>query len=154
MNDESYDAEMGRSQSALAPKASGDKHQPIGFGFPHRAGRYRTGGRPFSSPGCMGCRCMEGFSIPGFDVVFPGCCWLTEPEVEVSTLRGAVSPRGTTVLVPSLLELGMYGENMMRRWGVSRMALAPRALGDNHQPIGLGFPHRAGRYRAGGPPFS
>ena len=51
------------------------EHQPIrdrlvGLGFPHRAGRCRPGGTPFSSPGYRSCICVEGFqngtlSFPG-----------------------------------------------------------------------------------------
>ena len=41
---------------------------------------------------------MEGFMLRGRDLIIPGCRWLSESE-------GAVSPPGTTVFVPSLLEL-------------------------------------------------
>ena len=36
-------------------------NQPVGFEFPHRAGRYRPGGSPFSFPGCLSCRDLEYF---------------------------------------------------------------------------------------------
>ena len=36
---------------------------PVGFGFPHPAGRYRPGGSPSWSPGSWSCRDMEGFLI-------------------------------------------------------------------------------------------
>ena len=53
-------------------------HQPISdqwmaVGFPHHAGRYRSGGSIFSSRGCWGCRCMEGLLNQGCDLVLPGC---------------------------------------------------------------------------------
>ena len=35
--------------------------QAMGLGFPHRAGRYRPGGSPLSSPVCWSCKCVEGF---------------------------------------------------------------------------------------------
>ena len=38
-------------------------NQPIGLGFPHPAGRCRSRGSPFSSPGCRSCRCIKGFLI-------------------------------------------------------------------------------------------
>ena len=48
-------------------------NQPVGLGFPHRAGRYRPGGPPpFSSPVCWSCRCMEGLPIRGWDHIPPG----------------------------------------------------------------------------------
>ena len=41
-------------------------NQPVGLGFPHRAGRYRpAGGSSFSSPGYWSCRDVEGFFIRG-----------------------------------------------------------------------------------------
>ena len=40
-------------------------HQPVGLGFPHRAGRYRPGESPLSSPVCWSCRDIEGFLIRG-----------------------------------------------------------------------------------------
>ena len=69
---------------------------PMGLGFPHRAGRFRPGGSPFSSPGCRNCRCMEGMSEPGIRTCPP----------RVRRDRG-VSPRGNsrrTSLTPSLAE--------------------------------------------------
>ena len=54
--------------------------QPVGLGSPHRAGRYRSGGSPFSSPMCGSCRYMEGFLIRGWDSLSPGWRWLYEPE--------------------------------------------------------------------------
>ena len=48
-------------------------NQPVGFEFPHPAGRYRPGGSPFSSPGCWSCRNMEGFLIRRRDLILPGC---------------------------------------------------------------------------------
>ena len=41
--------------------------------FPHRAGRYRPGGPPFSSPIRPSCRGMEGYLIRGWRLIFPWC---------------------------------------------------------------------------------
>ena len=51
-------------------------NQPVGLGFPHRAGRYRPCGSPFSSPHCWSCRRMEGFLLQGWESVLPGVRWL------------------------------------------------------------------------------
>ena len=48
-------------------------NQLVWLGFSLRAGRYRPGGSPFSSPGCWSCRNMEGFMIRGRDPILPGC---------------------------------------------------------------------------------
>ena len=49
-------------------------NQPVGLGFPHRAGRYRRGGSAFSSPGCWSCRYMELPLTRRGDTIIPGCC--------------------------------------------------------------------------------
>ena len=46
---------------------------PVGLGFPHPAGRYRTEGSAFTSPGCWSCRYTEGFLIRGWNLSSPGC---------------------------------------------------------------------------------
>ena len=43
------------------------------LGFPHRAGRYRAGGSPLSSPVRWSCICMERFMIRGWGLLLPGC---------------------------------------------------------------------------------
>ena len=91
-------------------------------------------------------------------------------ELGVSTPCGAVSTCGINVLVPGLLEVQRYGrisdpgmrpypprvrrdldvgpgETLAARW-----LHEPQSI--NNQPRRLGFPHRAGRYRPGGPLFS
>ena len=92
--------------------------RPVGLGFPHRAGRFRTGGSLLSSPGCQSCRCMERFLIRGWGPVAPGWRWRyfralanqrSAGGVGFSTPCGAVSTRGITVFVPELSELYMYG---------------------------------------------
>ena len=40
-------------------------NQPVGMGFPPRAGWYRPEGPSISSPACWSCKCMEGFMIRG-----------------------------------------------------------------------------------------
>ena len=85
--------------------------RPVGLGFPHRAGRFRPGGSPFSSPRCGRCRCMEGFLIREWDPVLPGWRWVyfrapanqrLAGGVGVSTPCGAVPTRQITVFVPAL----------------------------------------------------
>ena len=48
---------------------------------------------------------MEGFMIRGWDLILPGWHWLCEPRFRASTPCRAVLIRGTTVIVPGLLEL-------------------------------------------------
>ena len=38
-------------------------NQPVRLGFPHRAGRYRSGRSPLTSSGCWSCGGMNGFVI-------------------------------------------------------------------------------------------
>ena len=75
------------------------------LGFPHRGGRYRPERTPFLFSVCWSYRCMEGFLILGWGVIFTGWRWLHERQVGVSIPSGAVSTRGTNVLVPGLLTL-------------------------------------------------
>ena len=53
----------GNSCRALAPRASAYQQPASGVGVPIPCGRYRSEGTPFSSPGCRGCRYVEGFMI-------------------------------------------------------------------------------------------
>ena len=46
-------------------------NKPVALGFPHRAGRYRPGGPPFSSSVCWSGRCMKGFPIRGWNHIYP-----------------------------------------------------------------------------------
>ena len=45
----------------------------------------------------------------GMGLILPGWRWVCEPQVGVSTPYWAVSTLGTTIFVPGLLELYMYG---------------------------------------------
>ena len=52
-----YMEEFGTGDEALSDPGAADlpeshpiSDQPVGMGFPHRAGRYRPGGSPFSLP--------------------------------------------------------------------------------------------------------
>ena len=78
------------------------------------------------------------------------------PGVGVSKPCGAVSTPDITVFVPGSLELYMYG--MIYDPGMDPILPGCRWLHKlqpiSDRPVGLGFPHRAGRYRLGGPPFS
>ena len=51
--------------------------------FLHRAGWYRPGGSPFSSPVRWSCRCTRGFLFP----VLPGCHWIHEHLFAVSRTK-------------------------------------------------------------------
>ena len=98
-----------------------------------------------------------------WDLILPGWRWLQESSrsaiiqwgVGVSTPCRAVSIRGTTVFVPGASDLRMDGRTsdpgieliLGRRW-----LHEPQPI--SNQPVGLGFPHHAGRYWLGGPPFS
>ena len=90
-------------------------NQPVGLGFPHRAGRHRPGVSTFSSPGCWTRRYLGGFLIRGWELILPGC-------------------GGTSTLA--------RGATLAARWLHEPYPIS------NH-PVGLGFPHRAGRYRPG-----
>ena len=50
---------------------------PVGLVFPHRAGRFRLGGSPFSSPGCRSCKGLEGILIGGCEPILLGCAGST-----------------------------------------------------------------------------
>ena len=93
---------------------------PVGLGFPHRPGRYRSGRSLFSSPGCWSCRGMERFLTRGQNLILPGC-------------------GGTSTLARDA--------TLAARW-----LHEPRPI--SNQPVVLGFPHPAGRYRLRGSPFS
>ena len=95
-------------------------NHPVGLGFPHPVGRYRSGGSAFTSPDCWSCRCIKGFLIRGWELILPGC-------------------GGTSALA--------RGATLAARW-----LHEPQPI-SNH-PVGLGFPHPAGRYRPGGFAFS
>ena len=90
--------------------------QPVGVGFPHRAGRYRPGESLFSSLGCRNCKCMAIFLIRRRHPILPGVRWLyirtpanqrSAGGAGFSTPCGAVSTRGNSVFVPRLSELYM-----------------------------------------------
>ena len=51
--------------------------EPLGLGFPHRAGRYQPGRPPFPSSVCF--RCVEAFRILIWHLILPGFRWLYEP---------------------------------------------------------------------------
>ena len=108
-------------------------------------------------PGVLGCRCMEGFQIRRWEPINPWCigaltlyrgatpaaCWLHEPqpignqqiEVRFHRYRSGGSPFRPRVVGSCICTEGF----LIQGWDL----LAP-----------LAFPHRAGRYRPGGPHFS
>ena len=54
--------------------------QSMGLGFPHRAGPYRPGESPFTSPCCRRCRCMQLNIVRGWGLILPRWRWLHEPQ--------------------------------------------------------------------------
>ena len=74
-------------------------------------------------------------------------------ELVFHTLRGGIDPGDHLLFVPGSSKLYMYGR--ISDPGMilypPRMALPPRTPAN--QPVGLEFPHRAGRYRPRGPPL-
>ena len=110
-----------------------------GWGFHTvRAGKIRRA--TVFVPGCWSCTCMEGCVIRGWGLIIPGWRWLHDPQVWVSTPFGEVSTRGTTVFVPGLLELYMYGrisDPGMRPYP-PRLALAPRTPANQRSCSGVG----------------
>ena len=68
-------------------------------------------------PRFVGFVCMEEVLFRGWKLILPGWRWLYERRVEISTQRGAVSTRRTTVFVHGLLEIQMYGSIYDPRMG-------------------------------------
>ena len=159
----------------LSPVCGGASSTSPGLEFPHRAGRYR----PFSSPVCWSCRYVEGFLIGGWELILPGCGgtsalargatlaarWLHEPLpisnhplglgflYPAGRYRPGVSSFSSTVCWSCRCMEGF----LMRGWelilpGCPGSMYDPQPISD--RPLGLGFPHRAGRCRPGGSPFS
>ena len=105
---------------------------------------------------------MEGFLMRRWEPILPGVRWLyvrspanqrSASETGVSTPCGAVSTRGITVFVPRLSELKRYGRISNPGWetifpGVRWLYVrSPANQRFSDWPVGLGFPHRAGRFR-------
>ena len=82
---------------------------PMGLRFPHRTGRCRPGGSPFSYPDCRSCKCMDGFLNRGWGTILPGCGGTEEfPRGQnCRRMRGA----------PSLAEGGRGGALGQWDWG-------------------------------------
>ena len=124
----------------------------------HTVGAVSTWGTTVFVPGLLErCRCMEGVLVWEWGLFLPGWRWLYEFQVGVSTPWESVSTRGTTVFVPGLLDLWMYGRASDP--GMSLILpgwcwLYEPLDGFSKQPVKLGLPHSAGWYRPGRPPFS
>ena len=140
--------------------------RPVGLGFPHGAGRCRPGGPPFLSPDCQSCTCIDIFFIRGWDPILPGVRWIYKRspanqrsacEAGVSKPCGAVSTRGTSGSSPGCRSCRCMEVFVIRGWRPilpGKRWLYVRAPGPiSDRPVGLGFPHRAGRFRGGGSPF-
>ena len=74
---------------------------PVGLGFPHPAGRYRSGESAFTSPGSWSCRDMDGLLTRGWELILPGVRWLSTIPSQSAitqwgwgfhTLRGGIDP--------------------------------------------------------------
>ena len=124
-----YNPEMGTypPRGALAisydPQPIGDR--PVGLGFPHRSGRFPTGGSPFLSPGYRSFTCMEGFIIRRWEPVLPGVRWFyvrfpanqrSANGAGVSTPFGAVYDRGITALSPGCRNCTCMEGFLIRGW--------------------------------------
>ena len=119
------------------------------LGVLHRAGRYRPWEPPCSSPVCWNCRCMVGFLVREWDLIFPGWCSLYKPQAGVVTPWEAVSTRRPPFSPPVCCSCICM--EAFAIWGRERILLEG---GTKSMNLRLGFPRRAGRYRPRGPPFS
>ena len=131
--------------------------------IPHRTGRYRPEGSPFSSPIRWSCRCMKGFMIRGRDLISHRCPWQHEPQ-PISDLTmelgfphraGRYRLGGPPFSSPIRRRCGDTEIYPIREWDLIlpwwRCLYEPQPVSDRSR--GVGFPHRAERYRLGGPPF-
>ena len=101
--------------------------RPVGLGFPHRAGRCRPGGTPFSSPACRSCSCMKGFLIREWKPILPGVRWLlcTNPSQSATgqcgwgfhTVRGGFDPGGSPFSSPRCRSCRCMEGLLNRGWG-------------------------------------
>ena len=97
----------------------------------------------------LDCRDMEWFLSWRWSLVLPGWRWLYQPRVGVSKSCGTISTWGTTVFVPGLLKLYMYGNISDRGMGPypSRMALALRTPSWGFHPLRGGMESGDHRFR-------
>ena len=101
-------------------------HQPMGLGFPHCAGRFRSRRSSFSSPVCWICKRREIFLIGGLEFKFPKCC-------ETLTLRGGATLAARRLHEPSPISNQPMGMGFPHLVG----GIDP---GDNcFRPRGVGF---------------
>lgn len=116
----SWDGTVSSPGDGGTTNPSQSSYHPAGLRFPHRAGRYRPEGPPFSSPVGWSCTSIETFLIRGSDVTLLECRWFHEPhpnsistsEGGVSTPCGAIPTQETAVFVtgPScVVVVWMYG---------------------------------------------
>ena len=151
---------------ALAPRTPANQQSASGLRVPHRAGQYRPGGPPFSSPLCWSCRCMEGFLIRGWDLILPGWRWLHEPQPSSNqpvgfvfhTVRRGFDPgdhrfRHRCVGVAGAWKDFSSGDRTLSSSIFPRCRWLHDPQPISNQPVRLGFPHRAGRYRPWDHPF-
>ena len=140
-------------------------NQPVGLGFSHRAGRYRPGGSPFSSPGCWSRRDMVWKPQPHWVIADPQPISNHPVGLGFPHLAGRYRPGRSLFLSPGCWSCRDMEDFLTRGWeltlsgfgGTSALArgatLAARWLHESqpisNHPVGLGFLHRVGRYRPG-----
>ena len=113
------------------------------------------------SPVCWSCTCMEGFMMRGWNLVHPGWRWLQEPVAISNQLVGLrfshsarrYRPGGSPFSFPVYWSCTCMEGFFIRGWDVilsgCRCLHEPQPT--TTEPVSLRFPHRAGRYRPGGP---
>jgi len=125
---EDYILSFPGGNGSTKPKLGFSK-QSIGLGFPHPTGRHRPWGPP---PRLMAVKMYRTNHDAGIGPILSGeRRWAS--GVGVSTACGAVSTRGVVVFI-------------------SFVSVKPRMVFGKHV-VGLGFLHRTGRNRPGGPPL-
>ena len=130
--------------------------QPVGLGFPHRAKSFRPGGSLFSSPGCRSCKGNEGFLSRGWKPILPGVCWFyvrspanQRPGSGASHRVGQFRPGGSPFSSPGCRSCKCMEVFLIWGWKLSSPGCAGSMYDPQHisdRPVGLGFPHRAGRF--------
>ena len=145
------------------------------LGFPHCVERYRPVGSPSWFSVCWNCRDMEGFLTRGWEIILPGCGgtsalargatlaarWLHEPQaisnhpvgLGFPHPSGRYRPGGSACTSPGSWSCRDMKGFLTREWDIILPGV--RWLSTiSDRPVGLGFPHRAGRFRPGESPFS
>ena len=137
----------------------------VEVGFLHRAGRFRHGGSPFSFPERRSCSSMERVLIHGWTLPSLGGAGFTfEPQPISDRPAGLVFPHRAgnfdggynrfRHLVVGFVDVRRdfcSGDVTLSFLGGANSIFVAQPIND--RTAGLGFPHRAGRFRPGGSPF-